>query len=94
MRLVVVLSGLGVVALMLNVMTGDVVKRYYTTIARAGLGFWLAVFAEIVFAIGLAICTKKGSVKNSRARNADINNDGTVNMRDIQIAILNFNKHE
>ena len=26
--------------------------------------------------------------------NADINNDGTVNMRDIQIAILNFNKHE
>jgi hypothetical protein len=26
--------------------------------------------------------------------NADINNDGTTNMRDIQIAILNFNKHE
>jgi parallel beta-helix repeat protein len=26
--------------------------------------------------------------------NADINNDGTVNMRDIQIPILNFNKHE
>jgi hypothetical protein len=26
--------------------------------------------------------------------NADVNNDGTVNMRDIQIAILNFNKHE
>ena len=26
--------------------------------------------------------------------NADINNDGTVNMRDISIAILNFNKHE
>jgi hypothetical protein len=24
----------------------------------------------------------------------DLNNDGTVNMRDIQIAILNFNKHE
>jgi hypothetical protein len=26
--------------------------------------------------------------------NADVNNDVTVNMRDIQIAILNFNKHE
>ena len=26
--------------------------------------------------------------------NADINNDATVNMRDISIAILNFNKHE
>jgi len=26
--------------------------------------------------------------------NADVNNDGVVNMRDIQIAILNFNKHE
>jgi hypothetical protein len=26
--------------------------------------------------------------------NSDINNDGTVNMRDIQIAILNFGKHE
>ena len=65
LKLVAVLSGLGVVALMLNVMMGDVVKRYYTTIARAGLGFWLAVFAEIVFVIGLAICTKKGSVKNS-----------------------------
>ena len=26
--------------------------------------------------------------------NADINNDGTVNMRDIQIAIINFNQHE
>lgn len=26
--------------------------------------------------------------------NADVNNDGTVNMKDIAIAILNFNKHE
>ena len=26
--------------------------------------------------------------------NADINNDGIVNMRDVQIPILNFNKHE
>jgi len=26
--------------------------------------------------------------------NADVNNDGVCNMRDIQIAILNFNKHE
>jgi len=26
--------------------------------------------------------------------NADINNDATVNMRDISIAVLNFNKHE
>jgi len=26
--------------------------------------------------------------------NADINNDGTVNMRDVQIAVLNFTKHE
>ena len=26
--------------------------------------------------------------------NADINNDATVNMRDISIASLNFNKHE
>jgi len=26
--------------------------------------------------------------------NADISNDATVNMRDIQIAILNFNRHE
>jgi hypothetical protein len=26
--------------------------------------------------------------------NADINNDGTVNMRDVAIAVANFNKHE
>jgi hypothetical protein len=26
--------------------------------------------------------------------NADVNNDRTVNMRDIQIAILYFNQHE
>jgi hypothetical protein len=26
--------------------------------------------------------------------NVDINNDGTVNMRDVQIPVLNFNKHE
>jgi parallel beta-helix repeat protein len=28
------------------------------------------------------------------APNADVNNDNVINMRDIQIAILNFNKHE
>jgi len=33
-----------------------------------------------------------GSVKWSP--NADINSDGSVNMRDVQIAILNFNKYE
>ena len=26
--------------------------------------------------------------------NADVNNDLVVNMRDIQIVIMNFNKHE
>jgi hypothetical protein len=26
--------------------------------------------------------------------NADVNNDGVCNMKDIAIAIINFNKHE
>jgi hypothetical protein len=36
--------------------------------------------------------SKPGSAKWNP--NADVNGDNTVNTRDIQIAILNFNKHE
>jgi hypothetical protein len=63
-RLVPVLSGLGEVVLMLYVIMGDLLKRYHSAFARAGLGFWLAVLAEIAFIVGFAFYAKKGSMKS------------------------------